>query len=133
MEAVGPLGHLALVFRATTQPVVDANPLDHENLVVDDHIALRLSAELALAGIDPARLQRATQCPGQSTGCSSDDIVESRGVIWKLAGRSAVMLADLVVSTEDHRLGFDGQVRLADRAALANDPDSRDISRVRGH
>lgn len=125
-----PRGSFPLVVRAADELVPDSDALDHEDLVLDNHIALRLGAEPALAGVDPARLQRATQGAGQSTGGGCDDVVERRGVIGVLAGSRAVMLPNLIVGTEEDRLWLDGQVGPADRASLANDPHLRYVGRL---
>jgi hypothetical protein len=63
MEAVGPFGRLPFVLRAAGQPVSDPDPLDHQDFILDLHIAFSLGAQLSLAGVDPSRLQRATQGP----------------------------------------------------------------------
>jgi hypothetical protein len=101
MVRVGTLGRLALVFGTVLQRVTDADSFDDEHLVLEVDVAFGLTAEATHAGVDPARLQRATQGPGQSTGRRGDDVVEGRRVIRILTGRGAVVLSDLVMGSEE--------------------------------
>jgi len=112
---------------AAGQRVADVNPLDHEHLVLEVDLAFGLGRKPTLARVDPARLQRATQGAGESTGGRGDDVIESGGVIGILARRRAVVLADLIVRAEEDRLRLGGKEGAADRAAVADDPDPRDI------
>lgn len=61
VEAVRSLRRLALVIGASGQPIAHSDALDHEDLVLEHHVALRLRCQPAAAGIDLARLQRASQ------------------------------------------------------------------------
>ena len=131
MEGVRAFGRLALVLGAATQCVVDADLLGDEHLVHQVDLSLGLGGQPALARVDPARLQRATQGPGQSTGSRRDDVVEGRGVLGVLAGRGAVVLAHRAVRAERDWFAFDREERLADRAALADDPDPTYVRRLR--
>jgi len=63
VERVGAFGRLSFRDRASYQPVSDTNPLDNENPFLDLHIAFSVGAKLPLAGVDPTRLQRATEGP----------------------------------------------------------------------
>ena len=114
---------LALVFRASFQRVADADPLDHEDLVLDVDLALRLRAQSPFTRVDPARLQRATQGAGESTGGGGDNIIEGRRVIGILPWCRAVVLAHLVVCAEENRFRLDWEKGAADGTAVANDPD----------
>ena len=131
MEGVRAFGRLAPVLGTAAQCVVDADLLDDEHLVHEVDVALGLGGQPALARVDPARLQRATQGPGQSTGSRRDDVVEGRGVLGVLAGGGAVVLAHRAVRAERDWFAFDREVRLADRAALADDPDPTYVRRLR--
>jgi len=126
---MGSLRGLSLVLRATRQRVADADPLDDEHLVLEVDLAFGLGRQPSPARVDPARLQRATQGAGESTGSGGDDIVERRGVIGILAGRRAVVLTDLVVGAEVDGLLLNGQERAADRASVADDPDPGNVAR----
>jgi hypothetical protein len=106
---------------------VDADALDDQHLVLDDDIAFGVSAQSALARIDPARLQRATQGARESTGGRGDHVVERGGVLGILACRGPIVLAHLVVGAENYRLGFGRNMSRSDRPAFADDPDPRDI------
>src|SRR6202011_2563828 len=109
------LGGLALVLRAILEPVADTDALDDEHLVLKLHVSLSLGLQLASAGVDSARLQRATQGAGQSTGRRRDHVVECGGVVWEQAGRSAVVFPDLIVGSEEDWLRLDRQVGSPDR------------------
>ena len=124
---MGAFSSLALVGRTAREPVVDVDALDDEHLVLDDHGAFGLGAQLPLARVDPARLQRATQGAGESTCGRGDDVVEGRGVVGILPRLGAVVFAHLVVGPEPDGLGLRRQVSPADRPALADDPHPRDV------
>ena len=125
---MGPLGCFSLVFRAALQRVADADLLDDQDLVLEIDLAFGFRRQPSPTRVDPTRLQRATQGAGESTGCGSHYVVESRRVVGILTRRSSVMLAHLVVGAESHRLRLDRQVRLADRSSLTNDSYPRNVS-----
>src|SRR5260370_15217652 len=64
MERMRSLRRLALVLRAAGEVVANVDALDHEHLVLDDHDTLGVGGQLSLAGVDPARLQRASKGAG---------------------------------------------------------------------
>jgi hypothetical protein len=66
---------------------------------------------MALPSFDLARLQRATQGSGQSTGCRGDDIVERGGVRLVAARSRLVVLRDLIVNAKQDRLALLRKVR----------------------
>ena len=124
-------GRLALVLGAATQCVVDADLLGDEHLVHQVDLSLGLGGQPALARVDPARLQRATQRPRESTGGGGHQVVERRGPLRELPRRGAVVLAHRAVRAERDWFAFDREERLADRAALADDPDPTYVRRLR--
>src|SRR2546421_7891483 len=85
------------------------------------------------ARLDPARLQRTTQGPGQSTGCRGDQVVERGGARLVLPRLASVVLGDLVVDAEGDGLPLRGQEGVPQRALEALDPDSRDVGWLRHH
>jgi hypothetical protein len=113
---VGPLGGLALIRRAACQRVVDSDPLDDENPVFHLDVTFGRRDEVAAARIDPARLQRATQGPGQSTSGGRDHVVKGRGVWLERSGRGLVVLRHLIVYSEKNRRGLGRHKRLSQRA-----------------
>ena len=123
------VGRLAFVIRAAAQRVAHANRLDDEHLVDDVDVALCLRAESPSARIDPARLQRATQGPGESTGGGGHDVIEGRRVFGVLARSRALVLAHLIVRSEYDGLRLGRKVRLADRAAISDNPHPGDVTR----
>ena len=98
------LSGLSFIVGTTGQRVADANSLDHEDLILEVHLAFGFSRKSPIACVDPARLQRATQGPGESTGGRGDDVIEGSGVVGILAGGGAVVLTHLVVGAEENRL-----------------------------
>src|SRR5216684_1544289 len=127
VERMRSLRRLALVLGAAGEVIANVDALDHQHLVLDDHDTLGIGGQLSLAGVDPARLQRASKGTGESTGRRGDDVVERGRVVGVLAGSGAVMLAHLVVGPEYDGLGFHGQISPADWSALADNPHFRDV------
>ncbi len=121
MKAVGALGSLSLVFGAAGQLISNADAFDHQRLVLDLHVAFSLAHEPAFAGVDPARLQRATQGAGQSTSRGRHNVIERGGVVREEPGRGAVVVANLVVGSKNDGFGLDRQVGPPDRASFANE------------
>src|SRR5437879_6300458 len=78
VQRVRSLGRVSLVLRAVPQHVLHPDPPDDEDPVLDDHVSLRRRLQPAVAGVDSAHLQRATEGAGQSTGGGGDDVVERR-------------------------------------------------------
>ena len=80
MMVVRPRRGLLFVRGAALQLITHADALDDQDAVFDLDIAFGLRHEPALIRRDPARLQRATQGAGQSTGRRRNHIVERRRV-----------------------------------------------------
>ena len=99
-----PFGRLVPVLRTAEQAIANQDPLDDQYLVLDEDFTFGLRRQLAVARVDPARFQRAAQCPRESTGRGGDHVVEGRGVIRVLTRGGAVVLPYLVVRPEDHAL-----------------------------
>ena len=104
MEGVRPFSGLSLVLWTAEQAIAHQDALDDQDLVLDEDLTFGLRRQLAVASVDPARFQRASKCPCESTGRGGDHVVEGGGVIRVLTGGGAVVLSDLVVSPEDHGL-----------------------------
>ncbi len=114
---------LAFLLGAAGQHVAHADSLDDKHLLLEVDLAFGFRCEIPLAGVDPARLQRATQGAGESTGGRGDDVVEGRGVVGVLAGCGAVVLAHLGMGAEQDWLSLCREKGAADGTAVANDPD----------
>ena len=111
MMLVRAPGGVLLIRRATLQLVADPNALDDEYAALDLDVALGLGREMSLAGVDLARLQRATQRTGESTCCRRDHVIECCGVRLEGPGLGPVMLRHLVVHAEGNRLGLRREMR----------------------
>jgi hypothetical protein len=73
--------------------------------------------------VDPARLQRATECPRQSARRGRHDVVE-RGRAWlEGLGRNLIMRGHRPVDAEDDRLRLAGEMGTSDGTLHALDPD----------
>ena len=110
---VGAPGRRLLVRRATSQLIADPNALDDEHAALDLDVALGLGCEVSLAGVDLARLQRATQRAGESTCRGGDHVIERCRMRLELAGFRPVMRRHLVVHAERNRLGLSREVRVS--------------------
>ena len=113
---VRSLRGLALVVGAARQGVVHADPLDDEDPVFYLDVTFGSRHQLAAARIDPARLQRATQGAGQSTGGGRYHIVKRRGVRLIRPGGRLIVRRHLVVHPEENRLRLCGEIRPSKRA-----------------
>ena len=51
---------------------------------------------------DLTRLQRASKCAGESTGCRRYDVIQRRGVVFECSLRQSVMSGHRTVRSEDH-------------------------------
>ena len=129
MMLVRAPGGVLLIRRATLQLVADPNALDDEHAALHLDVALGLGCEMSLAGVDLARLQRATQRAGQSTCCRRDHVIERCGVRLEGAGLRPVMLRHLVVHPERNRLGLRREMRPSQGTFDALDPNVGDVGR----
>ena len=127
MMLVRAPGGVLLIRRATLQLVADPNALDDEHAALDLDVALGLGREMSLAGVDLARLQRATQRAGESTCRRRDHVIERRGVRLEATGLRSIMLRHLVVHAERNRLGLSREVRVSQRTFDALDPNVGDV------
>ena len=110
---VGAPGSSLLVHWATSQLIADPNALDDEHAVLDLNVALGLRREMAFAGLNLARLQRATQRAGESTCRGGDHVIERCRMRLEFAGFRPVMRRHLVVHAERNRLGLSREVRVS--------------------
>jgi hypothetical protein len=110
VEPVDPLDLLAPVLRHR-QPVVDADAPDHEHLLLEHHLADRLDLVALPIDIDVTRFQRAGEGAGQSAAGGGHHVVKRGRVRGVLVGTDAVVLRDLGMDPERHRLVFGRQVR----------------------
>src|SRR5712692_1623999 len=122
MEGMRALGRLALVFGAPGEVISNVDALDHEHLVLQHDDAFGIGGQPTVAGVDPARLQRAPQGPRESTSGSGHHVVERGGMVGILPGGGAVVLADLVMRPEHDRFALCGNVGAADRPAAPTFP-----------
>jgi hypothetical protein len=107
---VSTASRVLFVRRAAAEFVVHPNPLDDEYPVFHLDVALGLRRQVAFARLDLARLQRATQCSGQSTRGRGDDVIEGGGLRLVGARGCLVVLGDFVMHAEEHRFALGRKV-----------------------
>lgn len=118
MHVVDPLDNLALVFTGA-QFVPGFDAANHQDFSIQLDFADDFGAELAVAGINAARFQRAPEGAGQSPAGCCDHIVQSRRMRRKRLRRDLVVLCDLGVNAENHRLFFSRKIRKTHGTALS--------------
>jgi hypothetical protein len=92
--------HGVAVLLARPEVVRDVDAANDEHAVVLADLAPYVRAEVSLAGLDPARLQRASEGSGQSAACRGHHVVERGGDLPVRIG--PVVLLDGAVYTELH-------------------------------
>jgi hypothetical protein len=113
--------------RVDLERVRDMDAFDDEDAVVDLDLAAPGPDQPPLARIDLARLQRASKRPSQSAGGRRDDVVEGRRALCIAAPRDAVVVGDLVMDSEEDRLGRTRNLGASQRSAYPLDSDRRRI------
>lgn len=108
---VRPLSRVPLIGRTPAQAIAHPDPLDHQHPVLHLDVAFGVRLQLPLPGVDPARLQRATQGAGQSAGGGGNHVVERGGPGLNPLRQPAVVLADGAVGAKRNRLGLGRKVR----------------------
>ena len=92
------------------------NAPDDENVPFHLDLANSLGVQPVVRRRDLTRLQRASECAGESAGGCGDDIVQSRGMCLERPWWQFVMIRNRAVRPEYHWLGFGWQVRPANRS-----------------
>jgi len=85
VKAHDPVDDRPVRARAGLQPVPHEDPFQHERAVLQFDLTGRVGVETTVSGWDAARLQSASQRPGQSTSRRRDDIVQRGGMRLILA------------------------------------------------
>ena len=106
------------------------DPPDHEDPVFLLDFPDRVCREPAARRGNLARLQRASEGAGQSTGGGRDHVVKGRGVRLECPGRGLVVLGHLVVHPEKNWRGLGWQKRFPQRALDPFDANLRDVCHV---
>lgn len=113
------------------QPDVDAT--DHEYAIFGFlDFTDGLAAQAVAIGLDPARLQRASEGSRQSAGHSGGDVVEGRGVRLERCGRDLVVPRHGPVDAERHGLRLGRELRAPQGSFDALDAHPRTVNDV-GH
>jgi hypothetical protein len=119
-----PLYLLAILFvGGETKHLPD--PLEDENLPLGLYLPHRLGVEV-MEG-NPTRCQRAPKGAEQSPAGRRDEVIEGGVVRLLLFSRDAVVLGDLAVDAEQHRLFLDGEISAAYLAFHRLNPHPRDV------
>lgn len=118
MHFVDFLDNFALVLSGA-QSVVGVDAANHQDFSVQFDFAGYLGTEFAVAGVNAARFQRAPKGAGQSTAGRRHHVIESGRVRGERLRRDLVVLRDLGVDSENHRIFFDRQVSETHGASLS--------------
>lgn len=94
MDIVCPLGGIELL-QIHFELIGYVDAADDQHLLFDLDLTDRFRGQIAFACRDTARLQRASEGAGQSTGCGGDYIVERGGVSGEAVYIVLVPLSDL--------------------------------------
>jgi hypothetical protein len=97
--------------RTCAHSIVHADATQHQDVILDLDIALRVSGERLAGCLNSARLQRAPEGAKQSACCGGYDVIERRRVRVDHVAADSVVHGDRAVRAEAHRLGFRGQIR----------------------
>jgi hypothetical protein len=87
---------------------MDGDAPDHEHLFLEHDLADRLDLIALRIDLDVTRFQRAGEGAGQSAASRGHHVVEGRRVRGILVGVDAVVLRDLGMNPERHRLVLGG-------------------------
>jgi hypothetical protein len=101
----------------------DVNSSNDQDLVLGLDFTDSVAGQPIAVRLDVARLQRAPEGPGQSTGGGRDHVVERRGTRLERPRRNPVMLGHGSVDAKDDRLRLPGKVGSPERALHALDTD----------
>jgi hypothetical protein len=123
VHAVCPLSGLPDCLRRH-QAHGDVDSADDQDTFFGLDLTGNFRSQLAVAGIDLTRFQRASEGARQSAAGGRDRVVERRRSLNVAAARDAVVVSDLVVDAELDRLLADGKIGAAQRTAHALDADA---------
>jgi hypothetical protein len=74
MDFMNPLNRLPLILKRF-EPVAHVNAPDQKDVSFELNFSRGLRSQLVVAGVDVARLQRASECPRESTGSRRYDVI----------------------------------------------------------
>ena len=121
---VRPARRLGLVRLHVTQREPDVDPAQHQDALLGLYLTPGQRREGPFVGLDPARLQRATQGAEQSAAGSGHHVVEGCGVRVRDLALDPVVPGDRAMGAEAYGPGLGGQVGQAQRAAFPGEADS---------
>lgn len=100
------VGGVALVLGHRHAAVLDVDPLDDQDVVLEFDLAASVSHQTG--GIDPSGREGAGERARQSTGSGTDDVVQRGGVLGELTRSVAVVVGHRAVGAVVHRVGLRG-------------------------
>ena len=108
--------------------MLDVNGFDDEHTILRPFDFPADVAHQPAVGLDFARLQRAPEGSKQSTPDRCDQIVYCGGMgLSKILGLHSIVVRNRSMDTEDHRIGFAGNLREANRSVSSFDARLGDI------
>ena len=112
------------------QFVVNVNPLDDQDLVLEFDLSPSLTGEPTLACVYLARLQRAPEGSRQSPAGGGDNIVQRGGIGTGVAWVYPVVLRHLRMDAESNRILPGGKESLSHRSLVPDHLHLRDIDDI---
>jgi hypothetical protein len=100
------VGRVALVLGHRHAAVLDVDPLDDQDVVLECDLAASVSHQTG--GIDPSGREGAGERARQSTGGGADDVVQRGRVLRELTWCVAVVLGYRAMGAVVHRVGLRG-------------------------
>lgn len=117
-------------FRSHGQSIADVDAFDHQHPVLGLNLPGRLDFVALRVDFDLARLQRAGEGAGQSPPGSGHHVVERGCVRRVILGAHAIVLGNLGVNPERHRLRLGRKVGETLRAAETFNPHPGDVGNL---
>ncbi len=105
------------------QVVGNMDTADDEHAVLGFDFTGDPANEVVTFDRDPARCQRACKGAGESAARRRHDIIERRGVRLLPRHIDAVVLGDIAMNAEPHRLGLGGKVRVTEATTNTTNGD----------
>ena len=129
MDVVNALNSLPLI-HSRSELIAHVNASDHKHVALEFNFSDGFRTKPVIAGVDLARLQRAAECAGESTGGRGNDIIQGCGMRRISLRGDPIMFSDLGMDAEDNRFFLRRQVGKSHRTGFSFDAHSRRINNL---